>query len=652
MVSLAVLGMASLVAACGGGGGGGGPSTGVTTPTPPPPTVTPTPPAPVPVNGMPVSDCAARPTALSCGARTAVALLGGFVRRDTSPVAGAAPTYQLSATAVSGNGASFSSGDPTVGGDETITLNAATSSATLKSFGPTFVGGSDALGGYTQRDLGNGQRLRIYNLNQGSTPSLDYVLLTRFDGLWEGTDGVGGAKISAPIVLYGAFGQTASLSRGTYRGTASYAGQTRGLVISGGTDLDTRSDLAVNLNLETGYLSGRTSNFQVLGSNGVVAAPAQPLDFVFTATLAGWSGGTAASTFSGVARGAPGTDSTLRGMVEGAFYGAAGGQAEEIAFAYNLGSNLDSSSATTRIIGVGGAGLTAAMATSLPAEASCATAPGQIACATSALTLSGASTSTTASSSTATDRRIDAAGSAISVTFTPGDPTTTTDDRYTVRYGPSGYESTYQGLSTVNDGLSSYRRAVQTVGGRGEALYLMDINNVFASSLDYVQLVSFERDLGTSAQLAFLNVGAQTAASSMPTTGTGKFEGETRGTLFLGQGSGLYTTASDIEMTANFATGAVSGSTFNFRTRDQSGNLNTLANNPDFTFSASIASGTSTFSGSATQSGFGGGAQPMTGTVQGGFYGPGAAEAGLAYSLQSSSGNAWMQGAAVLGRKP
>ncbi|KRA66321.1 hypothetical protein ASD79_03310 [Caulobacter sp. Root655] len=607
--------------------------------------MTPTPPAPVPANGLPASDCAAKPSGLACGSRTNAALNGAYYKRQARPGFPGGVLTETSLGLVAPLMLAFSSGAAATAGDETIDIGSALTSATKTHFDGPLVGGSDALGGFGLRDLGGGQSLKVFNLNQGSANTLDYVLLFRFDGVYEPTNASTGVKESYKELVYGAYGDfSAPLTPGVYYGVASYAGQTRGVVNTGGAELQTRSALNIAFNLETGTLSGRTSDYQVLAANGVVGAPASPLDFVFRAEMPGWRGATARAYFQTRAEGAPGGDQSLRGQVAGGFFGPAGGQPEEIGLTYSLENS------TISTYGVGGANLVGALSSTPLGGPDCAATPGQIACATTAATLSGPSASTLATTGGTVTRRLDATAADISVVYDP-QGAGAADDQYTVRYGPSGYQRTFQNFSKTDDGLGGYRRSVQFAGGLGEALYLIDIDNVFAASLDYVQMVSFERDVsGGGVQLAFLTVGAQTSAAAMPKTGTGRFEGATRGSLSMGGGQ-FYTTASDIEMTANFATGAINGATFNFRTRNLSGALNTLGNNPNFTFSGSIASGASTFSGTATAPNLING-PAVSGTVQGAFFGPGAEEAGLVYDLANPTGGIFMQGGAVLGRKP
>lgn len=83
-------------------------------------------------------------------------------------------------------------------------------------------------------------------------------------------------------------------------------------------------------------------------------------------------------------------------------------------------------------------------------------------------------------------------------------------------------------------------------------------------------------------------------------------------------------------MTANFGTGAVTGSASNFRMIDVNNASVTPSYNLNFSMSATI-SGTS-FSGSATGS-------AMTGSVDGAFYGASSpTEAGIGFSLNDTGG--------------
>jgi hypothetical protein len=643
-VAAMMLATTALTACGGGGGGGGGPAGGVVTPPVPPP-VTPTPVAAVPPNGLPVSDCAAKPNALSCASRTNVQLAGAYHLRQTRPGFPGGVLTETGVGLVAPLMVLFSSGAPTTGGDETITVGSSLTSATKKTFDGPLVGGSDALGGYETRDLGGGQSLRLYNFNQGSTAPLDYVLLYRFDGVYEPTNATTGAKESYAETMYGAYGQLAAPPRiGQYQGTATYAGQTRGVVNVGGTELQTQGALNLSLNFTAGVLSGRTSNTKVLNANGVVGAPTSPLDFVFRAEMSHWNGLAATASFTARAEGAPDGDQSLRGQVSGAFFGPSNGKIEEVGLTYALAN------ATTSIYGVGGADLTSLLNNPIDTGPDCAGGSGAIVCTPRIAfkTLSGVSTSIQVPSSGAITRRIDRPLANVSATYLNNGPLQTS---YSVYYGPSGWLGSGSPNGKVDDGLGSYATSVRTVGGLEEAVYLIDIDNVFANSLDYVQLILFERETaGGGAEMGFMPMGIQTLSADMPKTGSARFEGGTRGILSMGGGQ-FYTTASDIEMTANFATGAINGATFNFRTLDIGGGLNTLANNPNFTFTGSIGASSSLFSGTANAPYLINGAA-VTGAVEGMFYGPAADEAGLVYNLANPTGTIFMQGGAVMGRKP
>lgn len=307
--------------------------------------------------------------------------------------------------------------------------------------------------------------------------------------------------------------------------------------------------------------------------------------------------------------------------------------------------------------GGGGSGPTGGVVTA-PSPPPLPTPPGPPAgSSASAVVWIGPSAGVTAGGGAVASRRLDNVASNISVVYDSQGTTSTADDRYTVRYGPDGYESTFSGFAASGDVYGTYRVATQTSGGLGAAFYVMDISNAFANSLDYVQMVSIERDVSaTKAELVYLTVGLQTPRASMPTTGTARFEGETRG-LVSTAANNLYGTTSDIEMTANFATGALNGSTSNFRNHSLTGNNASLGNDPSFTFTGSITSGTANFSGTAFAKfdapiAPGSGGPGLSGTVQGTFFGPNAEEVGLAYDLSMSSSSAWMSGVAVMGRKP
>jgi hypothetical protein len=172
-------------------------------------------------------------------------------------------------------------------------------------------------------------------------------------------------------------------------------------------------------------------------------------------------------------------------------------------------------------------------------------------------------------------------------------------------------------------------------GGSGN-LTLFDITNVLQGGLDYVQLGAVAPNPVNGAYTYFA-VGRSSGTPTMPTTGSARYDGGTRG-VYIDGSNAAFSTASDVTMTANFASGAVSGSTSNFKMTNAAGASVTAPASLAFTFNGNIAG--SGFTGTASNTG-------MTGGVSGAFYGePGGApaEAGLSYNLVSGAGGGSMMG--------
>jgi hypothetical protein len=202
----------------------------------------------------------------------------------------------------------------------------------------------------------------------------------------------------------------------------------------------------------------------------------------------------------------------------------------------------------------------------------------------------------------------------------------------------------YKGFQSKDDGLGPVRVAPEyRHDGFGNLLpvasgsmTLFDITNVLQGGLDYVQLGKISPNPVNGAY-GFFAVGRYPGTPSMPTTGSARYDGGTRG-LYVNGSNVAFSTASDVTMTANFATGAVSGSTSNFKMVDAAGVAAAAPAGLAFTFNGNIAG--AAFTGTASNSG-------MTGSVNGAFYGElGGApvEAGLSYNLGSSTGGGSMMG--------
>lgn len=275
----------------------------------------------------------------------------------------------------------------------------------------------------------------------------------------------------------------------------------------------------------------------------------------------------------------------------------------------------------------------------------CTGSPGQIACLTTTTALTGPSASLTIVG-TSTSSTLQNTTPGVSVTITPFSTPSTTDDAYVVSFVAGGvnYSQAFGITRAASDPLGAYR----TVNTATANFFVFDLNTALGGSLDYVQLAAYDRAVGgNGAELGFIAFGRQTAAADMPTTGTARFTGASRG-VYISSGQDFFTTRSDVTMDANFGTGSVTGSASNFRFMTQNGVLATRSERPDFTFSASIAAGTPRFSGSATSAGLG-----ISGGVEGAFFGGAGRtpeEAGFTYRLGTPGSGAFLYGGAVLGR--
>ncbi|MDP1913789.1 transferrin-binding protein-like solute binding protein [Brevundimonas sp.] len=212
----------------------------------------------------------------------------------------------------------------------------------------------------------------------------------------------------------------------------------------------------------------------------------------------------------------------------------------------------------------------------------------------------------------------------------------------------------YVNFAESSDGLGRIRTGTNTStdtdifgniipGSDGTTLTLFDITNVLQGGLDYVQLGRVSNGVSNGVQTYFA-VGDPTPSPVMPTTGSARYAGGTRGTYLTAAGVS-YQTASDITMNANFGTGQITGSTTNLRMIDSNGAAATTPAGLNFNFTANIAG--AAFNGTASS-------PSMTGSVDGRFYGePGGApvEAGLSYSLGAAAGGGRLVGVGGLKRE-
>lgn len=275
-----------------------------------------------------------------------------------------------------------------------------------------------------------------------------------------------------------------------------------------------------------------------------------------------------------------------------------------------------------------------------PYASSCATTPGALSCQSGTIQVDGPQV-WIAANGTLTTTAYEA------LLFNRAGTTQTSDDSYTfLSYaGATVVSKAYNNPQTGNDGLGPVRTAANvtrdaisgaTLPGDGSVLTFFDITNVLQGGLDYVQLGQVSPP-SAGGSLGFFAVARTPSSTAMPTTGSARFDGGTRGAYISGSGT-RYATASDVTLTANFGTGAVTGSTSNFRMVDAGGATATQPHSLNFNFTANIAG--STFTGTASS-------PSMTGAVDGAFYGePSAApvEAGLSYRLTETAGGGMLIG--------
>jgi hypothetical protein len=151
--------------------------------------------------------------------------------------------------------------------------------------------------------------------------------------------------------------------------------------------------------------------------------------------------------------------------------------------------------------------------------------------------------------------------------------------------------------------------------------------------------------------------GQKTVTSDMPGSGTATYTGAYNGRAFSGQTGSTYgmgNTDGSVSMTADFAAGNVRGRVDNYRAVTYDGNGNVASSSPmnaSISFSGTVSG--NTFSGTAAPTQIGTdtpiSGSTTSGNLQGGFFGPQAAEAAGALSTKYVNGAAFIasQGAFV-----
>ncbi|HVZ29706.1 MAG TPA: transferrin-binding protein-like solute binding protein [Asticcacaulis sp.] len=278
-------------------------------------------------------------------------------------------------------------------------------------------------------------------------------------------------------------------------------------------------------------------------------------------------------------------------------------------------------------------------------------------CMTGSTPFFGPSTEIAVTSAGATTA-IDNGSVSVNVTVNPGVTAATTDDIYTVSYNLHGvaYTQAFANPTAKTDALGNLSGTQSIQGGLIANFALFNVASALSGSLDYVQIAAYDRQTlaGAGAEDAFIVYGRQTAVADMPTSGTATYKGGTRG-LYITTAGETFQTASDLTLSANFGTGAVSGSTANFRVINSAGTLTARNEDLNLSFNANIGAGSARFSGAAASTlSTAAGGLGLTGTVEGTFYGAAGQapdEAGLVYKLGTPISGNFMLGGAALGKQ-
>ncbi|MGH6956896.1 MAG: transferrin-binding protein-like solute binding protein [Caulobacteraceae bacterium] len=420
-------------------------------------------------------------------------------------------------------------------------------------------------------------------------------------------------------------------------GTATYGGPVIGLaaVPQGANHISAGlyGAASLNVNFASGAVTGQMTDMRAYPLAGGPTEAWDNVDFTATISGAGLSGTT--SVKSVPASGTYRIAAIGSGHIVGSFYGPAG---QDIGAVWNL---YDGTNGSYGVIGA------TTPATTVP-SAYTVTAPdaptvGSAAPTTAAAGLEMASVggpNFSASPSAPAAGTVFAATETamqISPTYAVADDATTAGGltETVSNYSTGTYELKIPNLgidATITTGTFGIQLS------DGDFISLSDLSpGGTPGMLNYVALRQWTlKDSNDSATLGtgFALIGYQTPTSSMPTTGSATYSGvgNVTGSDFWPAGAILSLTG-DGSLTANFATGAVSGSMTGIK----------VAQNPwnNVTITGSISG--DTFSGATSSGPTGGTGYEMnngTGSISGGFYGPNANEVGAVWTLSDGFSSA------------
>jgi C-lobe and N-lobe beta barrels of Tf-binding protein B len=171
-----------------------------------------------------------------------------------------------------------------------------------------------------------------------------------------------------------------------------------------------------------------------------------------------------------------------------------------------------------------------------------------------------------------------------------------------------------------------------------------DAANLGLTNLNYVALGSWAVGNQSISAIQFL-FGYETPARSMPATGQASFSGTATGDVYVPANGHILQShlSGDAAISVDFASGNINGGFTNMRYVPSGGNGAAVPWN-DVSVSASIAGGTSRFSGTTVVTSAPQNAMSLnssaTGSINGGFYGPAAQELGAIWTLNDGNASA------------
>jgi hypothetical protein len=225
-------------------------------------------------------------------------------------------------------------------------------------------------------------------------------------------------------------------------------------------------------------------------------------------------------------------------------------------------------------------------------------------------------------------------GSDVTITYNAS------NDSYSVSIDQAGINASTTFSPTDIDGASSDDEITVYERDSGNVSQLFVLFNPDAPSfpLSYVTYGGWlEIDSGSNTiEATYMTFGVRTASDDVPSSGMASYTGVTEG--YWNDGSNLLVTSGDVDLTANFTSNSIMG-TIDLIGQD-------VVTNAIRPYDQITASGT--ISGNRFSGNLAAPVRGASGTWQGGFFGPGAAELGASYRL---TGGAQHVTGVIVGKK-